>query len=92
MHDVLLWVSIRLIFNLYTVLLQQIAYEYAKRRANLVLVARREHRLHGIGENARRIGAKHVTIIAADVVKEEDCRRFINETVNFHGRGVFCLH
>ncbi|KAH7524872.1 11-beta-hydroxysteroid dehydrogenase B [Ziziphus jujuba] len=65
---------------------EQIAYEYAKRRANLVLVARRENRLRGISENARRIGARHVMIIAADVVKEEDCRRFISETVHFHGR------
>ncbi|GAB4844195.1 11-beta-hydroxysteroid dehydrogenase B [Ancistrocladus abbreviatus] len=65
---------------------EQIAYEYAKRRAILVLVARREHRLRGISENARRFGAKHVMIVAADVVKEDDCRRFISETVNFYGR------
>ncbi|XP_062098568.1 11-beta-hydroxysteroid dehydrogenase B-like [Humulus lupulus] len=64
---------------------EQIAYEYAKRGANLVLVARRENRLRGISENARLIGAKHVMIIAADVVKEDDCRRFLNETINFHG-------
>ncbi|KAL7227974.1 hypothetical protein ACSBR1_022781 [Camellia fascicularis] len=63
---------------------EQIAYEYAKKRSNLVLVARREHRLRGIGENARQMGAKHVMIMAADVVKE--CRRFVNETINFYGR------
>uniref|UniRef100_A0A7N2MGA3 Uncharacterized protein n=1 Tax=Quercus lobata TaxID=97700 RepID=A0A7N2MGA3_QUELO len=65
---------------------EQIAYEYAKRRANLVLVARRENRLRVISENARRIGANHITIIAADVVKEEDCRRFVNKTIKFYGR------
>ncbi|KAL5704067.1 11beta-hydroxysteroid dehydrogenase [Ranunculus cassubicifolius] len=65
---------------------EQIAYEYAKRGANLVLVARRENRLWGISENARRIGANHIMIIAADVVKEEDCRRFVEETVNYYGR------
>ncbi|KAJ8769996.1 hypothetical protein K2173_009078 [Erythroxylum novogranatense] len=54
---------------------EQIAYEYARKRANLVLVARREHRLRGISENARNFGAKHVMIVAADVVKEEECRR-----------------
>ncbi|KAF4373175.1 hypothetical protein F8388_019357 [Cannabis sativa] len=64
---------------------EQIAYEYAKRGANLVLVARRENRLRGISENARLIGAKHVMIIAADVVKEDDCRRFVNATINLHG-------
>nr|GMD63826.1 11-beta-hydroxysteroid dehydrogenase-like 5 [Ipomoea batatas] len=60
--------------------------EYAKRRANLVLVARRENRLRGISENARLLGAKNVLITAADVVKEEDCRRFILDTINFYGR------
>uniref|UniRef100_A0A166I8F7 Uncharacterized protein n=1 Tax=Daucus carota subsp. sativus TaxID=79200 RepID=A0A166I8F7_DAUCS len=65
---------------------EQIAYEYAKRRAKLVLVARRESRLRGIGENARLLGANHVLIIAADVVKEEECRRFVNETVRIYGR------
>lgn len=70
--------------------LQQIAYEYAIRRANLMLVARREHRLRGIAENARRMGARHVMIMAADVVKEDDCRRFVNETINVFGRGMFC--
>ncbi|XP_021288739.1 11-beta-hydroxysteroid dehydrogenase-like 5 [Herrania umbratica] len=65
---------------------EQIAYEYARRRANLVLVARREHRLRGISEKARHIGAKNVIIIAADVVKEDDCRRFVKETINFYGR------
>ncbi|KAK3229880.1 hypothetical protein Dsin_001761 [Dipteronia sinensis] len=65
---------------------EQIAYEYAKRGANLVLVARREHRLRGISENARRMGAGHVIFIAADVVKEDECRRFISEAVNIFGR------
>ncbi|KAM7280624.1 hypothetical protein ACFE04_007758 [Oxalis oulophora] len=65
---------------------EQIAYEYAKRKANLVLVARRDNRLWGISERAGYLGAKHVMIITADVVKEDDCRRFINETVNFYGR------
>ncbi|WOL18757.1 hypothetical protein Cni_G27554 [Canna indica] len=65
---------------------EQLAYEYARRRANLVLVARREHRLWGIRENARLLGAKHVLVMAADVVKEEECRRFINDTINYFGQ------
>jgi 11beta/17beta-hydroxysteroid dehydrogenase len=71
--------------------MQQIAYEYAIRRANLMLVARREHRLIGIAENARRIGARHVMIMAADVVKEDDCRRFVNETINVFGSSYLSL-
>ncbi|KAG8633587.1 11-beta-hydroxysteroid dehydrogenase B [Manihot esculenta] len=65
---------------------EQIAYEYAKRGANLVLIARRENRLRGIAEKSRHMGAKHVMIMAADVVKEDECKRFVNETVNFFGR------
>ncbi|CAN0928124.1 11-beta-hydroxysteroid dehydrogenase-like 5 [Linum grandiflorum] len=65
---------------------EQIAYEYAKRRVNLVLVARRETRLRWISERARYLGAKNVMIVAADVVKEDDCRRFINQVVSYYGR------
>ncbi|XP_022141820.1 11-beta-hydroxysteroid dehydrogenase-like 5 [Momordica charantia] len=65
---------------------EQIAYEYAKRGANLMLVARRENRLRVISENARLMGAKRVLVMAADVVKEDDCRRFVSEAVNFFGR------
>lgn len=66
--------------------MQQIAYEYAKRKANLVLVARRDQRLRGIRENSRLLGAKIVLVMAADVVKEEDCRRFIGDTISYFGR------
>ncbi|CAN0888069.1 11-beta-hydroxysteroid dehydrogenase B [Linum grandiflorum] len=65
---------------------EQIAYEYAKRGVNLVLVARRENRLRAISEKARLMGAKHVMIVAADVVKEDDCRRFVDQTVSYYGR------
>lgn len=57
-----------------------------------MLVARRDTRLRGISENARQMGAKHVMIVAADVVKEDECRRFINETMTFYGRGKFHAH
>lgn len=68
--------------------MQQIAYEYAKRGANLVLVARREQRLRVVSNKAKEIGANHVIIIAADVIKEDDCRRFITQAVNYYGRGT----
>ena len=69
--------------------MQQLAYEYARRKANLVLVARRENRLWGIRENARLLGAKHVLVMAADVVKEEECRRFISDTISYFGHCKF---
>ncbi|KAG1363640.1 11-beta-hydroxysteroid dehydrogenase-like 5 [Cocos nucifera] len=65
---------------------EQLAYEYARKKANLVLVARREQRLRGIRENARLLGAKQVLVIPADVVKEEDCRRFISDTITYFGQ------
>nr|XP_029121853.1 11-beta-hydroxysteroid dehydrogenase-like 5 isoform X2 [Elaeis guineensis] len=65
---------------------EQLAYEYARKKANLVLVARREQRLRGIRENARLLGAKQVLVIPADVVKEEDCRRFISDTISYFGQ------
>ncbi|CAN6280619.1 unnamed protein product [Urochloa humidicola] len=65
---------------------EQIAYEYARRNANLVLVARREHRLFGIRDNARLLGAGQVLVIAADVVKEDDCRRLVSDTVSYFGQ------
>ncbi|XP_078434564.1 hydroxysteroid dehydrogenase 5 [Wolffia australiana] len=64
---------------------EQIVYEYARRRANLVLVARRENRLWGIRDNARLLGARQVLIMAADVVKLDDCRKFVGDAVSFFG-------
>ena len=57
-----------------------------------MLVARRESRLRVISENARFMGARHVTVIAADVVKEDECRRFVYETINIYGRGIYMSH
>ncbi|KAF9670537.1 hypothetical protein SADUNF_Sadunf13G0079400 [Salix dunnii] len=67
-------------------LVLRIAYGYAKRKAILVLIACREHRFRGISEKARYIGAKRVLIMAADDVKDDDCRRLVNETINYFGR------
>lgn len=50
-----------------------------------MLVARREH-LFGIRENARILGAGQVLVIAADVVKEEDCRRLVSDTISYFGQ------
>lgn len=52
-----------------------------------MLVARREQRLRVVSQKAKMIGANHVIIIAADVIKEDDCRRFITQAVNYYGRG-----
>lgn len=53
-----------------------------------MLVARRENRLRVISENAKRIGANHAIFVAADVVKEDECRRFVNEAITVFGRSM----
>ncbi|XP_037438781.1 11-beta-hydroxysteroid dehydrogenase B-like [Triticum dicoccoides] len=65
---------------------EQVAYEYARRGANLVLVARREHRLFAVRENARALGAGHVLVVAADVVREDDCGRLVADTIGYFGQ------
>lgn len=65
---------------------QQLAYEYAKKGAALVLVARREGSLQEVAERARDLGSPDVLVIPADVAKPEDCRRFVGAAVAHFGR------
>ncbi|ONK77831.1 uncharacterized protein A4U43_C02F11180 [Asparagus officinalis] len=62
------------------------AYQYAKKGANMVLVARRENSLKEVAENAKALGAPDVLHIPADVAKPEDCRRFVEATVSRFSR------
>ena len=52
----------------------------------LVLVARREGRLRMVADRSIKRGAMDVRAITADVSKEDDCRRVIEDTVNHYGR------
>lgn len=63
-----------------------LAYEYAKREAFLVIVARREERLQKVAEKARGIGSPDVFVTCGDVSDFHDCRRFIDEAINHFGR------
>ncbi|KAF6137913.1 hypothetical protein GIB67_041786 [Kingdonia uniflora] len=65
---------------------ENIAYEYAKRGARLVLVARREKKLKEVAEKARGLGSPDVLIVCADVSIVDDCKRFIDETINHFGQ------
>ncbi|KAI5067943.1 hypothetical protein GOP47_0016288 [Adiantum capillus-veneris] len=65
---------------------EQLSYQYAKKGAVLVLIARRESRLRIVSDRCIKRGAMDVRAISADVSKEEDCKRFIEETVNHYGR------
>lgn len=66
--------------------MKHVAYEYARRGACLVLVARREDRLQAVADKARQIGSPKAIVVAADVSKFEDCKRFVEETVNHFGQ------
>ncbi|KAG9445906.1 hypothetical protein H6P81_012034 [Aristolochia fimbriata] len=65
---------------------EHIAYQYAKKRACLALVARRENRLREVAERARSLGSPDVLVLPADVAKSDDCKRFVEETVEHFGR------
>ncbi|OVA17458.1 Short-chain dehydrogenase/reductase SDR [Macleaya cordata] len=65
---------------------EHLAYQYAKKGANLVLVARRVSRLQEVADTARDYGSPNVLVIQADVSKVDDCKRFVDEAVNHFGR------
>ncbi|KAL5731173.1 11beta-hydroxysteroid dehydrogenase [Ranunculus cassubicifolius] len=56
------------------------------RGACLVLVARREGQLQEVAERALAYGSPEVLVIRADVSKIDDCRRFVEETINHFGQ------
>ncbi|KAL4559808.1 hypothetical protein LXL04_031954 [Taraxacum kok-saghyz] len=64
------------------VLNEHLAYEYAKHGARLALVARREELLTAVAGKARELGASEAIVIKADVSKVQDCKRFVDETIN----------
>ncbi|KAK9073592.1 hypothetical protein SSX86_007916 [Deinandra increscens subsp. villosa] len=69
---------------------EHLAYEYAKLGARLALVARREERLNVVAGKAEAMGSPKVIVIKADVSKIEDCKRFVDQTVDHFGR-LDCL-
>ncbi|KAL5717868.1 11beta-hydroxysteroid dehydrogenase [Ranunculus cassubicifolius] len=65
---------------------EQLAYEYAKKGARLALVDIREKLLQEVARKARTFGSPDTIIIFADVSKADDCKRFVQETVNHFGK------
>ncbi|XP_010270765.1 PREDICTED: 11-beta-hydroxysteroid dehydrogenase 1B-like isoform X2 [Nelumbo nucifera] len=63
-----------------------LAYEYAKKGAFLVLVARREEMLEQVAKKAGQLGSPDVLEIRADVSQVDECKRFVQETVRRFGR------
>ncbi|KAF4366902.1 hypothetical protein F8388_013967 [Cannabis sativa] len=64
---------------------EQIAYEYGRRGACLALVDIKDN-LEEVKRKAHKLGSPDVISIAADVTKVEDCKRFIDETVQHFGQ------
>ncbi|KAK1319151.1 11-beta-hydroxysteroid dehydrogenase 1A [Acorus calamus] len=65
---------------------EQLAYQYAVRGASLALVAKREDRLHEVADTAREVGAPDVLVVPADVIRADECQRFVEITMNHFGR------
>lgn len=65
---------------------EHLAYEYGSRGACLALVARREDRLREVAGTARLLGSPEVMIFRADVSNDNDCKRFVDLTVDHFGR------
>ncbi|KAH0463031.1 hypothetical protein IEQ34_007613 [Dendrobium chrysotoxum] len=60
---------------------EELAYQYATRGAYLVLVARREHALKNVAKAALGKGSPDVLVIKADISKQSECKRVIEETI-----------
>ncbi|KAL6011651.1 hypothetical protein ACLOJK_002099 [Asimina triloba] len=65
---------------------EQLAYEYAKRRAILVRTARRENAHREVARNSRKLGSPEVLLVTADVSKLEDCRAIGEKTISRFGQ------
>ncbi|XP_006664013.1 11-beta-hydroxysteroid dehydrogenase A-like [Oryza brachyantha] len=65
---------------------EQLAYQYALKRASLVLVARREWSLRKVADQAFELGAPDVIILPGDVANPEDCKRFVQAAIDHYGR------
>ena len=69
--------------------LQQLAYQYAMKRAFLVLVARRESSLRQVADRAIELGARDVIVLPGDVANPDDCKRFVQTAISHYDR---CKH
>ena len=64
---------------------EQFAYAFANAGADLVLTARSEELLEGVGKACREKGSK-VTVATGDVSVEDDVRRVVEQGIADHGR------
>ncbi|XP_058092377.1 11-beta-hydroxysteroid dehydrogenase 1A-like [Magnolia sinica] len=65
---------------------EQLAYQYAKKGAFLILVARRGNALKEVAENSRRLGSLEVLLIPADVSQIEKCKEIVEKSISHFGQ------
>lgn len=68
---------------------EHLAFEYARRGANLALVARRKDHLELVAAKASKLGSAKVITVQADVSKVGDCKRMVEETMEQFGKCKF---
>ncbi|KAJ6837139.1 11-beta-hydroxysteroid dehydrogenase 1B-like [Iris pallida] len=65
---------------------EQLAYQYAKKGALLVLAARREPALQAVAKKAREHGAPDVLVVQADVSDRSESKRAVGEAIVHFGK------
>ncbi|CAD6222853.1 unnamed protein product [Miscanthus lutarioriparius] len=65
---------------------EQLAYQYALKRASLALVARRESSLQQVADRALELGARDVIVLPGDVSAPDDCNRFVQTAISHYDR------
>ena len=66
--------------------MQQLAYEYARRRARLVLADIRGKILTKVADTCREIGSPDTVTVTADVTDVNDCKRIVDSAISHFRR------
>ncbi len=69
---------------------RQLAHEFARRGAQLVLFARGEARLKETEAECRKLGAADTLVVVGDVTQAKDCQSLVDQTVARFG-GIDCF-
>ncbi|CAH1233085.1 HSD11B1L [Branchiostoma lanceolatum] len=65
---------------------EEVAYQYARLGAKILIIARRENRLKEVVAKAKSLGAQEAHYVAGDMGKAEDCERTIQAAKEKFGR------